>query len=96
MKIFEIVDKEPVVVPGEHIEGKPPEKRAYTRRNRVTSTWIAGLDYDYRRNVAIMKLSDGRAYDVNGIDARTYRSWVNAPSKGKFFHRHVRDNYSIT
>jgi len=96
MKIVEIVDNEPSVTPGEKIEGKPPTKRAYTRRQSVVSTWIAGLDYDYRRKVAIMKLSDGRAYTVNGIDAVTYRSWASAPSKGKFYHYRVKDNFKIT
>lgn len=61
---------------------------------KVMSSWIADLEYD--RGVTFMTLLSGRRYRILGIPEGVFRQWVNAPSKGKFWHSHIRGNYRTT
>ncbi len=64
-------------------------------KNPVASTWIADLDYDHAAKECTMRLSDGKNYRIQGMQPDVYYSWVKAPSKGKFFHQHIKDNYYV-
>lgn len=63
--------------------------RKKSEQNSVSSTWIAALDYDHSSQNCTMRLSDGRNYDIV-LPPSKYDDWVKAPSKGKYFHRHVK------
>lgn len=58
----------------------------------VMSSWIADLEY-IGENVVMMTLNNGRRYRILGISEGLFRQWVSAPSKGKFWHSHIRGNY---
>lgn len=95
MKLYEIIDREPATDDKAKDLDKPKAKRAYTRRHDVMSSWIDALHYDYRSNVCYMRLNDGRVYGIRGMDPSLYRKWALAPSKGKYFHYNVKDQYQI-
>lgn len=60
----------------------------------VLSSWIDDLTLD--KNGVIMTLGNGRQYRVARVSPTTYRAWVSAPSKGKFWHRRIKLNYITT
>jgi hypothetical protein len=61
----------------------------------VSSTWIAGLDYDHESKDCAMRLNTGQVYTVKSMDPNTYYNWVKSPSKGKFFHKYIKMNQRI-
>lgn len=64
-------------------------------KNDVSSTWIAGLDYDHESNDCAMRLNTGQVYTVKSVQPDVYYNWVKAPSKGKFFHKYIKTNQRI-
>lgn len=60
----------------------------------VISSWIEDLTYD-DPNV-IMTLGSGRAYIIDDVDFDLYEDWINALSKGKFWHEYIRGEYLVT
>lgn len=61
----------------------------------VISSWIQDLDYA-GPNVVIMTLNSGRRYRVLGVSEGVFRQWINAPSKGKYWHSNIRGNYRVS
>lgn len=60
----------------------------------VDSSWIADIDAEYQDDgtlLVIMTTLDGREYELPGIDKKTYREWLKAPSKGRFWWSRIRD-----
>lgn len=60
----------------------------------VFSSWIDELDYD-DGNV-IMTLLSGRAYQIRDVPYDVFEEWLQASSKGKFFHSDIKGLYDIT
>jgi len=60
----------------------------------VMSSWIADLDRDH--NVTFMTLNNGRRYRILGLPEGIFRQWLQAPSKGKFWHSDIRGNYRVS
>jgi hypothetical protein len=63
----------------------------------VTSSNLAQIGFDNKTNTLRVVFATGVTYDYYGVDEQTYRHLLQAPSKGKYFHRYIRDrfNYSI-
>lgn len=60
----------------------------------VDSSWIAELDYEDAGNV-IMELLSGRRYRIYGVPEDIFQSWLQADSKGKFWHAYLRGMYQV-
>jgi hypothetical protein len=59
---------------------------------RVSSSWIAALQWDPKRGIVLMALKDGKMYDVP-IPFKLFEEWYWAHSKGTFFNMKIRSRY---
>ena len=64
-------------------------------KNDVQSSWIAGLDYDHENSDCAFRLNTGQVYTVKSLSPNVYYNWVKSPSKGKFFHKYIKNNQRI-
>lgn len=62
----------------------------------VESTWITDLTHNRPNKTVTMRLSNGRSFSIPGIARAGFEKWVNANSKGTYFHNFIKDNYQIT
>jgi hypothetical protein len=62
---------------------------------QVMSAWISDLVYNRPNRVLTMRLSNGISYSIPGITRTMFERWINAPSKGFFFHDNIKDNYQV-
>lgn len=68
-------------------------KELFISEEPVISSWIADLSLD-GTNV-IMTLGNGNSYVIQGIDSELYQSWLNAASKGRFWHNQIKNTYQV-
>jgi len=59
----------------------------------VMSSWIADLTYE--DNSVMMTLNNGRQYRIHNVLPNTFKRWLKAPSKGKFWHSDIRDMFDV-
>jgi hypothetical protein len=59
----------------------------------VSSSWITSIDRDDTTGDVTVRTRNGREYTYAGIDEATFQSWVQSPSPGGFFARHISDRY---
>ena len=59
----------------------------------VDSTAIHEIDYDADREKLFVRFVTGERYVYVGVPGEVHRSFVEAPSKGGFFHAEIRDRY---
>lgn len=62
----------------------------------VQSTWISDLVHNRPNRTVTMRLSNGKSFSIPGITRTGFERWVNAPSKGTYFHNFIKNNYQIT
>jgi len=62
----------------------------------VDSSSIASIGYDMGQRVLEVEFEHGGVYQYAGVPPSVYTAFVNAPSKGRYFHRSVRGFYSYT
>lgn len=55
----------------------------------VESSFIAELGYDEERGVAVCHFKDGAKFEFP-MPASKFRSWLDAPSAGKWYHANVK------
>ncbi len=56
----------------------------------VSSSNLASVGYDPLTTTLEVEFLNGRIYQYSGIPMEVYVGLMNAPSKGSFFHHHVR------
>ena len=61
---------------------------------QVFSSWIDEISYDGNGRVLLLLLS-GRQYIVHDVPEEVFEEWLEAPSKGKFWHSDIRDYYIV-
>lgn len=59
----------------------------------VDSTAIQTIDYDTERAKLFVRFTSGERYVYVGVPAEVCRSFLDADSKGSFFHAEIRDQY---
>ena len=59
----------------------------------VQSTAISDIAYDDRHGKLLVRFSDGDLYVYVGVPDAVHRSFVEAPSRGRFFSEAIRDRY---
>ena len=60
---------------------------------QVDSAAIREIDYDADRAKLLVRFESGEQYVYVGVPGEVHRSFVNADSKGRFFHLQIRDRY---
>jgi hypothetical protein len=62
----------------------------------VESSWITNLTHNRPNKTVTMRLSNGRTFSIPGITRTMFERWVNAPSKGQFWHDRIKNVYRAT
>ena len=60
----------------------------------INSTNLAQAGFDNKTNTLRIVFTTGAAYDYFGVDEQVYRHLLQAPSKGRFFHRYIKTRYN--
>lgn len=64
---------------------------------KLSSSWIAGCEYDGDEEVLDVHLHCGKVYRVTGVSLSTYQDFVNAGSHGQFYNSTFKGGrYSIS
>lgn len=61
---------------------------------KMTSSAINKIDYDDKTELLKVTFNSGGTYDYPKVPKILIDNWKNAPSKGKFFHKYIKQ-YSI-
>jgi hypothetical protein len=61
----------------------------------VMSSWIADIALQNNNRDITMTLGNGIRYVVKGAGEAIYQGWMQAPSKGQFWHNSIRDTYQV-
>ena len=60
----------------------------------MPSTVIRDSRYDARHRVlSIWFVPSGKRYNYRGVPPEIYQAFTRASSKGRYFNRHIRDDY---
>ena len=59
----------------------------------VDSAAIQTIDYDTDRAKLFVRFTSGERYVYVGVPPEVCRSFLDADSKGHFFHEEIRDQY---
>ena len=59
----------------------------------VDSEAIVAIDYDEAHTKLLVRFTSGERYVYVGVPGEVHRSFVQASSKGEFFHAEIRDQY---
>ncbi|WP_415717298.1 KTSC domain-containing protein [Maridesulfovibrio sp.] len=63
-------------------------------RHTVSSRAISSIGYDENSmQMEIVFTSSGRAYTFCGVPLQVFQSFLNASSKGSFYHQNIKDRY---
>lgn len=62
-------------------------------RTRVSSSNIASVGYDPSISVLEIEFHSGGVYQYLEVPGSEYRGLMEAPSKGRYFHRRIRNHY---
>lgn len=60
-------------------------------RNRVNSSNIASIGWE--NGTLEVEFHDSGVYQYSGVPEAVYHAFLNAYSKGGYFHDHVKDRY---
>jgi hypothetical protein len=59
----------------------------------VTSSNIKGIGYDKSSSTLFVVFHSGGTYQYFNVPEHLYLAFINADSKGKFLHQHVKYQY---
>ncbi|NIW52132.1 MAG: KTSC domain-containing protein [Candidatus Korarchaeota archaeon] len=59
-------------------------------RTPVHSSNIRAIGYDEKEEVLEIEFNKGGVYQYTGVPKEIHKMLMDAGSKGKFFHRHIR------
>jgi len=65
---------------------------------KVQSSWISNLTYNRPNKVITWRLNqrnNHREYAIPFISRTMFDRWKAAPSKGQFYHKHIKGVYDI-
>lgn len=69
------------------------EKPKKVEKHSVVSTNLKKVEYDSDRKLLTVTFNTNRTYQYFGVPASLHARLLLAVSKGKFFHKHVRQNF---
>lgn len=62
--------------------------KAMERQKIESSSTIKSIGYDGR--IAEVEFRDGKVYEVEGLSQKQFADFMEAESKGSWYHRHVK------
>ena len=62
----------------------------------VSSSNLASIGYDFQSLTLEIEFKDGSVYQYFDVPDNMYEDLMQAPSKGKFFHAHIKIFYRDT
>lgn len=62
----------------------------------VNSGTIVHVDHDPRSSTLEITFRDVGTFSFHGVSADVYRAFLDAPSQGRFYNDHIRQNYVST
>lgn len=62
----------------------------------VDSTAIRDIDYDEDRRKLFVRFTSGAEYVYVGVPSPVHRAFAEAPSKGGYFAKEIRDSYPFS
>lgn len=62
-------------------------------RTPVRSSNIRLVGYDPQASLLEVEFHSGGVYRYSGVPEHIYRAFMRAPSKGAYFHDHIKDTY---
>lgn len=63
-------------------------------REPVSSSTIAAIGYDDDAEILEVEFVSGSVYRYRGVSQDVYEDLRQAPSKGTFFNRHIKEAYA--
>ena len=57
----------------------------------VSSSDLSAVGYE--NNTLYIRFNKGKTYAYTGVSENIYKNLLSAPSKGKYFHAHIRNIY---
>lgn len=60
----------------------------------VNSSNISQIGFDIKTNTLRIVFTTGAIYDFFEVDEQLFRHLLQAPSKGKFFHKYIKNRYN--
>jgi hypothetical protein len=63
---------------------------------KVKSSNIAGIGYDSRTKILYVQFIGGGMYSYHPFSKSKYYTFIEAKSKGEWFHKHIRTNRKYT
>jgi len=63
------------------------------RREPVTSTSLRSCGYDPETDTLEVEFVNGHVYEYRGVPQAAYDGLAQAPSKGSYFNRYIKDRY---
>ncbi len=63
------------------------------KRQPVSSSSLRAVGYDLAAGILEVEFRSGGVYRYYGVPPEVYRELLNAPSKGKYFQEHIRDEF---
>lgn len=77
------------------IDETEPEEMKYAGWRSVDSSWIKALNYNPLVPFAQMEvIRTGKIYTFGGMTLKKYKAWVNSGSKGTFFNRELKGQFT--
>lgn len=70
------------------------KKSIYIKTIPVESEVIASIGYDDKSKLLIVVFKNGIAYTYPSVSWEVFRSFVSASSKGKYFNKHIKEQYA--
>jgi hypothetical protein len=59
----------------------------------VQSAAVSDIDYDEKDDRLTVRFASGSRYAYFGVPPAEYRAFIDADSKGRFFHHRILDRY---
>jgi hypothetical protein len=59
----------------------------------IKSSNMNSVDYDEKEQTLIVEFPGGTKYKYMDVPIREYKDFINAESKGKYFHKHIKPYY---
>ena len=63
------------------------------KSHQLQSSAIEEIYYERRRRRLLVVFRSGTRYEYGLVEPRTYRELLRAPSAGRFFVQHIRNEY---
>lgn len=66
------------------------------QRKHVSSSAISSIGYDPKSATLEVEFRGGRVYEYYEVPKKVYESLMEAPSKGQYLSRRIRDRFPFT